>query len=98
MSDLTVNHVANNPQQFFCDLTSGKTRAIINRSKGSDPRFWVCCKNASHKVYRGLGRPFDTLDDALADYKSPRMKTIINAARDLWLEAVAHDSTLPKKA
>ena len=45
----------------------------------------VCC-NAAHRVWRGGGRQFDTLADAVAGYKSAGMRSIIQAAADYTAE------------
>jgi len=39
----------------------------------------VLCHNASHKAWRGSGRGFDSISDALAAYKKPEMKAMIEA-------------------
>lgn len=58
-------------------LSCGKTSAEI--WIGKDHMF-VCCKNASHRVWRGLGKRFDTVAQALDAYKSSAMKSMIQAA------------------
>lgn len=40
----------------------------------------VICKNASHRVWRGWGRLFATVAEALDAYRKPEMKAIITAA------------------
>jgi hypothetical protein len=42
----------------------------------------VICQNAAHKAWRGFGRRFPTVAEAIAAYKKPEMKAII-AAVDL---------------
>jgi DNA-binding protein H-NS len=49
----------------------------------------VLCKNASHKVWKGSGKFFDTVADALNNYKSPEMKSIIRAAETQHLAVIA---------
>lgn len=65
------------PTGFYCGATCGKTSAFVSITKHG---FRVCCKNACHDVWRGAGRGFETLADALAGYKSPEMRAIIQAA------------------
>lgn len=43
----------------------------------------ICVKNASHRVWRGFGKHFDTVEAALENYKSAKAKTLIRAALDL---------------
>ena len=52
------------------------------------PRVYVavCVLNASHRVWRGLGREFSSIADALGAYKSSEVKSIIEAARDAFPE------------
>ena len=52
---------------------------ISNRMTAID----VCCINASHKAWRGAGRVFYSVEEALAGYKSPEMKAIISAALEV---------------
>jgi hypothetical protein len=47
----------------------------------------VCCHNAAHKVWRGSGKHFSTLDHALAGYRSAEMRAIIQAAASLSVPA-----------
>ena len=37
----------------------------------------VCVKNAMHKAFRGAGRMFTDLNEALANYKNPKIKAAI---------------------
>ena len=43
----------------------------------------VLCKNAAHVAYRGMGRFFDSFEDALNNYKSPEAKAAINHAKEV---------------
>lgn len=43
----------------------------------------VTCFNAAHRVWRGMGRRFDSVAEALAAYRSPQMQAIIAAADKL---------------
>jgi DNA-binding protein H-NS len=49
----------------------------------------VLCVNAAHRVWRGGGRCFNSITDALAAYKSPEMRAIIQAAVTLESETTA---------
>lgn len=60
--------------------TSGKTTASVSvYSWGVQ----VCKQNASHRVWRGGGRQFQSLEQAEQGYKSSSMKSIIQAVRDI---------------
>lgn len=63
----------------FIEADCGKTSAYIWIS--SFGYINVCCNNASHKAWKASkGRNFFSLNEALAAYKSPEMKAIINSA------------------
>jgi hypothetical protein len=59
------------------DATCGKVSAYVHITEYD---FNVCCRNASHKAWRGYGKIFRTAADALANYKSGEMQAIIAAA------------------
>jgi hypothetical protein len=40
----------------------------------------VICQNSMHRAWRGMGRDFGTVFEAMAAYKSAAMKSIIQAA------------------
>ena len=43
----------------------------------------VLCKNAAHSAYRGMGRFFDTVEQAIEGYKSTAAKEAIKTAVEL---------------
>jgi hypothetical protein len=59
----------------------GKVTGVVSVMR-SDKSMQVLCVNAAHRAWRGGGRYLASLDDALAAYKSPEMKSIIRAAAD----------------
>lgn len=62
---------------LYVEATCGTTSALIAiRAE----RIQVICQNASHKVWRGAGKHFNSVAEAVANYKSPAMKAIIAAA------------------
>lgn len=63
----------------FFEATCGKVSAYVFTGKSS---VTVCCKNASHKCWKGLGKTFPNFEEAIANYKSQEMKAIIQAAID----------------
>ena len=66
----------------YFEAAVGKIAASVWVSTTSDGLISVCCMNASHRTWKKLGRTFRTFDDAIAAYKSPQMKAIINAAKE----------------
>jgi hypothetical protein len=72
------------PYRIYSQLTTGKVSAFIGvPTPGSGNTFQVICQNQHHKVWRGSGRFFHTLEEALSGYKSPEMRAMINAAAEL---------------
>jgi hypothetical protein len=43
----------------------------------------VLCKNASHRAWGGLGKTFQTAEEAVAGYKTSEMKAIIQSAFEM---------------
>lgn len=64
----------------FVEVTTGKQSAQFLMT---DCRVMVVCMNASHRVWGGLGKTFNSLDDALKAYKSAPMKAMIEVVKDL---------------
>lgn len=63
----------------YITATCGSKSAMvaINHDKTT---VQVICKNAAHKAWRGSGRFFDSVQDAVDGYKSAEMKSMIQAA------------------
>ena len=61
---------------LYASATCGKISAIVCIN---DYEVRVICQNAAHKVWRGAGKAFKTIAEALAAYKTPEMKAIIAA-------------------
>lgn len=43
----------------------------------------VTVKNASHKVWKGMGKDFPTIEAAIANYKDSKIKAIIKSVKNL---------------
>jgi len=74
----------------YATLRVGNTEAII----GVTPDYIsVCCKNAAHRVFRGLGRTFwgAGWNEVLAGYKSREMREIIQAVQRLTEEGSGYE-------
>jgi hypothetical protein len=65
---------------IYVTATCGKVSAFVGIS---DFEVRVICQNSSHDTFRGSGRGFDSIADALAAYRSPQMQAIIAAADKL---------------
>jgi hypothetical protein len=66
----------------FVAASCGNKSAWVSACNGGE---WVtvCCKNAAHRVWRGSGKTFGSFADALEAYRSPEMRAIIEAAREI---------------
>lgn len=76
-----VSHTKENGNQYFL-LQADKKSAFV----GVTPHYiTVACQNMMHKVYRGAGRTFwGGWQEAIDAYKSPEMKEMIRAAKNLF--------------
>ena len=72
----TVTEISITDNGLYANATCGKVSACVCIN---DYEVRVICQNAAHKVWRGAGRAFQTVADALAAYKTPEMKAIIAA-------------------
>lgn len=64
---------------LYFSASSGSTSALVCIHEHG---VRVICKNASHQVWRGAGRFFPNVADALNGYKSANMRAIITAANN----------------
>ena len=60
------------------ELACGKQAAFVTFPKSGG--VWVCCQNAAHRVWRGSGKAFSSVSEALENYRSPEMRTMIEYA------------------
>ena len=74
---IQINQVSNEGGTKWVDATCGKTNAWIAFSKHG---VQVCCKNAAHRAWGGMGKRFDSAEAAKSNYRSAEMKAIIEAA------------------
>lgn len=77
MDIMILEMIKGNNVKYFT-LRAGNKEAFV--SVHQDGTIQVCCKNASHLVWKGMGRIFDSKAIALASYKSTEMKAMIEAA------------------
>lgn len=84
MSELMIVSQSKEGDYSYIELTSNKKTASISYSKDLDC-INVLCKNAMHKAWRGSGRFFyGGWAEAVAAYKSPDMKIMINHAKEAF--------------
>lgn len=62
----------------FFEITCRKVSAFVAIEK--DGRINVCAYNNSHRVWRGAGKMFRSVAEAMASYKSAEMRAIIETA------------------
>lgn len=43
----------------------------------------VIVDNASHRAFQGMGKTFATFEDALSNYKSPKLKAMIGTVQNI---------------
>ena len=79
--DILVEENVKNEYGTFVTASTGSKSAFITVNK--DNSLQVCCKNASHRVWRGFGRYFSDVNEALGGYKSGDMKALIRMAVEL---------------
>lgn len=64
----------------YLEGRAGKHHATIAVAHGSDVQ--VIVHNAANRCWRGMGKNYPTIDKALAAYKTPEVRAIIQAAAD----------------
>jgi hypothetical protein len=79
MEAMIVDHTTTNSSHYV-ELTCGKKGALVIVNTGYDSHIRVIVNNAAHRVFRGMGRRFATVADAVAAYKTDAVKTMILAA------------------
>jgi len=65
----------------FTAIYNNKEVSIM-KVTGNSNYFVVMYKNASHKAFRGMGKQFDTIQQALENYKDASIKAIISASNE----------------
>lgn len=61
------------------EVSCGKKTAFVSFNNCG----WVtvCCYNAAHRVWRGAGKTFRSIEEAFDGYKTGEMKAILWAAK-----------------
>lgn len=58
---------------FECE----KVKCTVTRAQGHYNYINVTVHNAMHRAFRGLGKDFKTIEEALTHYKSEKIKSIL---------------------
>ena len=67
------------PGWHYAEMTCGKKSCFVSVNAYA---VTVCCKNAAHRAWSGSGRMFDNFAQAVAAYRSPEMRAMIETARE----------------
>ena len=84
--DILVEEKVDGEHATYITASTGSKSAFISVSK--DGSLQVCCKNASHKAFKGSGRYFDNIDEAINGYKSDEMVALIQMAVDISKDSI----------
>ena len=68
-------------RNLIMGLTCGKHKIAVWVCEG---RTCVTVENASHRAWRGVGKPFPTLADAIAYYRTPQIRAMLEVVRIYW--------------
>ena len=71
---------ANETTYFEFDATIENRNVAVMIVSGKSNYVNVRVKNASHKVWKGMGKDFATIDEAVSNYKDGKIKAIIQSA------------------
>ena len=79
----TTCQVAYGSAYTYIDMTCEKHSALIGIVRGRRNYIHVVVKNASNRTWRGAGKEFDTITDALANYKTASIRAMIEHAHQI---------------
>lgn len=69
------------------EATCGKHSATVDVARKADTgeiyQVWVIVHNAANRCWRGMGKQFTSVQNALDRYKTPEIKTIIETASQM---------------
>jgi DNA-binding protein H-NS len=80
--NVEITNVTKNENAKYVEMTCGKISALVCFHTFSNGKelISVVCKNASHKVWGGIGKQYRNIFEAVNGYKSESMKAMIRAA------------------
>jgi hypothetical protein len=78
-----TNQVACGNAYTYVDMTCEKHSALVVIVRGSSNYIRVVVQNASNRAWRGMGKQFDTVAEALAKYKTLAIRSMIEHAVEI---------------
>lgn len=81
MEVLITEHNVEGPRTHFNMICKNMEVYVCHNSESNVVN--VICKNASHRVYRSMGRFFDDWSKAIDGYKSGAVKEMISTAKEI---------------
>jgi hypothetical protein len=75
-----TSQVASGNAYTYVEMTCEKHTALVVVVRGGSNYIRVVVQNASNKAWKGMGKRFDTVADALAKYKTAAIRTMIQHA------------------
>lgn len=79
----TTRRSFNGNDHFAAEMVCGKHAASIWVCRGVDAHVRVIVKNASHRCWKGLGKRFATVAEAVAAYKTDAVRRMIETACEM---------------
>jgi DNA-binding protein H-NS len=80
ISDNTTNQKGSEYRSV--ELSSEKQSISVLSVSGNHSYVNVTVNNASHKVWRGAGKVFGSIEDAISNYKSADVKAMLEYVRE----------------
>ena len=68
-----------NSEYRYIGLATEKAAINVTIASGFDSHVRVIVQNASHRAWRGVGKRFNTLAEAIANYKSGAVKAMLES-------------------
>jgi len=84
--NIQIKEVSKTEYATYIELSTEKKAAFVGID--NDGTVQVICKNAAHAAFRGQGRFFSNIGEAVAAYKSSAMKAMIQTAAQETLALV----------
>jgi hypothetical protein len=78
-----TNQVAFGNAYTYVDMTCEKHSALVVIVRGSSNYIRVVVQNASNRAWRGMGKQFDNVAEALAKYKTSAIRSMIEHAVEI---------------
>ena len=75
-----LNQIACGNAYTYVEMTCEKHSALVVVARGSSNYIRVIVQNASNRVWRGHGKQFGTVAEAVANYKTSAIQSMIEHA------------------